>query len=312
MPARAFVPSELRTRPFTIAEARRAGLSERQLQGASWRRLSNGVYAWAHLADTSLLQLMALRQRLPAGAAFSDRTAGWIHGLDLPACDPVEAVVPPECGVSARSGIYVRRAPLPREDVVERKSLPVTAPLRTVTDLGRRLPLIDAVTAIDMALHDRLVDLDELRIAAADCGAIPGSARLRRAIDLAEPKTESPMETRLRLLLILAGLPRPCAQVSLLDERGRFLGRPDLLYRDQCLVIEYDGGVHRETLVNDDRRQNRLLGAGYRVLRFTAPDVLGNPDAVVAQVRAALGSRAIAGNPTPRQQMRHLIAGNHT
>jgi hypothetical protein len=120
------------------------------------------------------------------------------------------------------------------------------------------------------------------------------------------------METRLRLLLVLAGLPGPSAQVSLHDERGRFLGRPDLLYREQQLVIEYDGGVHRETLVNDDRRQNRLLGAGYRVLRFTAPDVLGTPDAVVAQVRAALAARVVAGNPTHLDPMTGAIAGNHT
>ena len=40
----------------------------------------------------------------------------------------------------------------------------------------------------------------------------PGNVRLQRAIELAEPATESPMETRLRLLLVLAGLPRPQGQ----------------------------------------------------------------------------------------------------
>jgi hypothetical protein len=49
---------------------------------------------------------------------------------------------------------------------------------------------------------------------------------LRRAIELAEPATQSPMETRLRLLLVMAGLPRPQAQVSIHDTYGRFLGRP--------------------------------------------------------------------------------------
>ena len=98
------------------------------------------------------------------------------------------------------------------------------------------------------------------------------------------------MESRLRMVLVLAGLPRPEAQVPIRDRWQRLIGRPDLYYRDRLLGIEYDGGVHRETLAADNRRQNRLLNAGVRLLRFTAGDVLGNPESVVAQVRAALAS----------------------
>jgi hypothetical protein len=92
------------------------------------------------------------------------------------------------------------------------------------------------------------------------------------------------METRLRLLLVLGGLPRPLAQVALHDGDGRFLGRPDLYYPDQRLGIEYDGATHRDSLADDDRRQNRLLDAGHRLLRFTAQDIARSPDAVVALV----------------------------
>jgi very-short-patch-repair endonuclease len=96
------------------------------------------------------------------------------------------------------------------------------------------------------------------------------------------------MESRLRLVLVLAGLPRPAVQVSLYDERDDFAGRPDLFYPEQRLGIEYDGGTHRESLEEDNRRQNRLLNAGYRLLRFTAADVYRRPAAVVALVRAEL------------------------
>ena len=96
------------------------------------------------------------------------------------------------------------------------------------------------------------------------------------------------METRVRMLLVLAGLPRPEAQVSLYDDRGEFIARADLYYPGHKLVLEYDGGTHRDRLVADDRRQNALLRAGYRVLRFTAPDVLNAPEALVALVREAL------------------------
>lgn len=88
--------------------------------------------------------------------------------------------------------------------------------------------------------------------------------------------------------LILARLPRPEVQVPLHDERGRFIGRPDLYYPAHRIGLEFDGGTHRDSLVEDNRRQNRLLNAGYRLLRFTAADVYNHPDEVIAQVRAAL------------------------
>jgi len=102
------------------------------------------------------------------------------------------------------------------------------------------------------------------------------------------------------MLLVLAGLPRPEVQVAIHDEAARFLGRPDLFYRDQRLALEYDGRNHRDRLVDDNRRQNGLVGAGYRVLRFSAPDVYGARETVVSRVRQALlmasaGSRSRRG-----------------
>ena len=78
----------------------------------------------------------------------------------------------------------------------------------------------------------------------------------RRAIANADPKAESPMETRLRLLLVLAGLPTPLSQVSIRNAKGDFAGRVDLYYPDHHLGIEYDGGPHKDQLAEDNRRQN--------------------------------------------------------
>ena len=58
-----------------------------------------------------------------------------------------------------------------------------------------------------------------------------GIETLRRALEFAEPAAESPMETKLRMLLILAGLPRPRVQVSLRDDSGIFIARPDSTIR---------------------------------------------------------------------------------
>ena len=61
--------------------------------------------------------------------------------------------------------------------------------------------------------------------------------------------------------------------------------------RRQHLAIEFDGGTHRDRMVEDNCRQNGLIGAGYRLLRFTAADVYGAPDTVAMQVRHALAKR---------------------
>lgn len=76
--------------------------------------------------------------------------------------------------------------------------------------------------------------------------------------------------------------------MPLYDEAGRFMARPDLYYPQRRLVIEYDGLTHRESLTADIRRQNRLINAGYRLLRFGAADVLSAPAPVVFLVRQAL------------------------
>jgi len=96
------------------------------------------------------------------------------------------------------------------------------------------------------------------------------------------------METRLRWLLIQAGLPKPQVQVDLHNAAGSFLGRADLYYPQARLVIEYDGANHRDRMTEDLRRQNAILGAGFRLLRFTFADVKERPDSVAAQVRNAL------------------------
>jgi very-short-patch-repair endonuclease len=114
---------------------------------------------------------------------------------------------------------------------------------------------------------------------------------LGRHHDLAEP-AESPMETRLRWLLLEARLPRPQVQVELHSSSGRSIGRADLYYPQARLVIEYDGANHRDRMTEDLRRQNLLLTAGYLLLRFSAADLYHRPDAVVAQVTRLLQTAA--------------------
>ena len=124
---RPIVPAELTGRPFTLTEARKAGLTKKQLQGGSWRRLGPELYAWTGLADGPALMLAAVRRRLPS-AVFSGPTAAWLHGLDLPPCDPIEVTIPKGCGISGRAGLSLRRAALSNSEVVLRRQLPTRPP----------------------------------------------------------------------------------------------------------------------------------------------------------------------------------------
>jgi hypothetical protein len=288
VPINGRVPAALRIKPFNFADARSVGVTRGRLRGGGYRRLGSGIYRWVGLKESPQLMLAAVARRLPAGAAFSGLTAAWLHGLDVVPCDPIEVTIPEPFGSGRRAGASVCRSALAADEIVLRRRLPTTSALRTAVDLGGRSPLTAGVVAVDLFLHAELVTMAELRDYVADHPGAKGIARLRRVVDHAEPKAESAMETRLRMLIVIAGLPRPEVQVDIHDDRGRFLGRPDLLYRRQRLAIEYDGGNHRDRMVDDNRRQNGLVGAGYRLLRFTAADVYGTPDSVAMQVRLGL------------------------
>jgi very-short-patch-repair endonuclease len=284
---RLLISDPLRIRPFTVAEARQSGLRWRSLQTSSWRRLSRGQYASSALEHDIALRLKAAQQRLPIQGAFSGHTAAWILGLDLPPCDPIEATVPRDMAVRSRAGMRIRRASLTDSDVISRRGFRLTNNLRTITDLGSGRNLVESVVALDMALHARLVaQADLAHYIHANRGA-KGVARLRRAFALSDARAESPMETRLRLELILARLPAPELQVDLRTRSGAFIARADLYYPDVRLVIEFDGQQHKERLTADLRRQNAMLDAGYHLRRFTAAD-LQTRGAVAAQVRQAL------------------------
>lgn len=290
MGRRALLPAELMTGPFTLDDAVRAGLGRWHLEGASWRRISPAVYVWAGLPDTPELKIEAARRRLPPVAVFSGLTAAWLHGLDVGACEPIEVTIPKGLGVSSRSGMEIRRAALGPKEVVSVRGKRATTILRTLSDLSIRLSVTEAVAVTDMALHTGLVSLHDLQALCVRRARLFGVASLRRVVGFAEPAAESPMESRLRMVLVLSGLPRPQAQTSLHDSKGRFLGRPDLYYPSHRLGLEYDGSTHRTSLVEDNRRQNRLLAEGIRLLRFTAGDVLHHPDSVTTQVRGYLAS----------------------
>jgi very-short-patch-repair endonuclease len=99
------------------------------------------------------------------------------------------------------------------------------------------------------------------------------------------------MESVLRWLLHDAGLPMPQLQHPVRDVDGNVVAAADMAWPERKVLVEFDGDVHRErkSFVTDRRRQNRVVAAGWFILRFTSADVYGDPAGVLAQIRSALG-----------------------
>ena len=291
---RARIPLALKLGPFSIAEARAAGLSLTALRGKSWRRVARGLYCWTGLVEDPR-RVLAAYQRIVPEAVFAGASAAWLYGIDTNPIQPIEVIVPMRSSLRSRPGLIAHHVDLEAADISTARGLSVTGIYRTLADLSSRTSDVDALAAVDQALRLRLIHKASL--------GQKSTGRLRWLGELAEP-AESPMETRLRWLLFTSGLPRPHVQTNLHDSEGGFLGRADLYYAAARLVIEYDGANHRDRLVEDNRRQNLLVNAGFQLLRFTAADIHNRPETVATQVREALNGRAAAAAIRPAAALR--------
>ncbi len=121
-----------------------------------------------------------------------------------------------------------------------------------------------------------------------------------RALSLADGRAESPLETRARLAMLAAGLPRPELQVEIHDSAG-FVGRVDAWYDEAAVAVELDGRIKyleprngkmpAEVAWDEKRREDRLRELDIRVLRLVDEDV--------AQVRRDLAPRLTRLLATP-------------
>jgi hypothetical protein len=85
----------------------------------------------------------------------------------------------------------------------------------------------------------------------------------------------SPQETRLRLLFIDAGLPKPTTQIPVYDEYGEFVRFLDMGWEDYMVGAEYDGDQHRTSrsqYVKDQRVWPKLARLGWHVVRAIKED----------------------------------------
>jgi hypothetical protein len=282
---------------FLRREFHRAGYDDadlrRLLRVGVVRRLLHGVYAEGDNHDPWVLHRAALALA-PRGSALADLSAAAALApiLDIP---DVPRVLVPIGSTHRPEGVAVRRARLPERHVVEVRGLRVTAGPRTAADVARIGRRVESLVAVDAVLHSTGSSIQSALQALTDSGSRrhrrTGTCRLLDA----EPRSESPGETRLRLVLVDGGLPRPEAQVPVRDDLGGWLARADLGWPEAQLAAEYLGAVHLrdEAPLKDRRRRNTigLAAAAWQVLEYGDREVSHQHAVIVSEVRQALGSR---------------------
>ncbi len=277
-----------------------------QLRGPRYRRLFPDVYlpASAGPLDLAVWSRAAFLLVEHRGGLLGGYSAARLLGADCaPPDTPAEVIV--AGGQRRHPGLLAHRGDAAGPDRWQVSGCVVTSPERTAWDLGRRLDLTEAVVALDALGRvrgpGRFAPADLLVRREREPGA-RGCRRLDRVVALADPRAESPMETRLRLLLVEGGLPVPVVQHELLDEHGFVVARFDLAYPEELLAVEYDGRGHRHReFCDDDRWRDASTGDyGWHTMRFGRDDVLVSRRRTVALVGNQLTLRANPAHRTPR------------
>jgi very-short-patch-repair endonuclease len=186
-----------------------------------------------------------------------------------------------------RSGVRIHLAHnLERRDVRRLDGIPVTSPARTLLDVAAVVPVGTLERVLAEAEARRLVSERELTDVLVRGRGRRVVAALRRLVrGEGSALTRSDAERRLLALVRAAGLSAPELNVRL----GRF--EVDFLWRDGRLIVEVDGyAFHRGRVAfeRDRRRDAELQGEGFRVMRVTWRQLVGEPDAVVDRLAKAM------------------------
>ena len=219
--------------------------------------------------------------------------ARWL-GMNPPPSPPC-VLVPP--GRHLRlPGVTVLHHEFSDADLVALEELFVTCRARTVLDCAFLLPSAAATAFVERALQKQWLSYDELLVRVQQSVGRRDVARVVRMTHALASGARSAAERRLVIGLRRGAVTGWVCNLEVSDCRG-LIGLVDIGFRRIKLAIEIDGRawhVDRDRFQHDRSRQNRLVTAGWTVLRFTWEDVAYRLDAVVDEVRRTV-DRLIAG-----------------
>lgn len=266
--------------PLDRADAADAGVTSGRLRSRDLQRPYRGVQATA-TPSTVIERCRAYAVRMRPEEVFSHVTAAMLHELPVPgnlarrAAIDVSAVHPAAApDVRGVIGHRLRSAP----PVSAVHGLQVTDPIEAWCQLAGVLEVADLVVILDHLLNltdDVAALLDRIEAAIGAPGRYR-TAPLRNALRLTRPGSRSPQESRLRVHLVLGGLPEPERNAEVTDRDERVLGHGDLVWKRERVVGEYEGRQHRlddEQWAYDIRRYDSFTEAAWTVVRVLADEM---------------------------------------
>jgi len=287
-------------RSFDVRAADRVGVHRERLRRRDLVRPTRSIRWHRHRPPTGVDRIRAFRTVLRPGQFVSHLSAAVLWGLPLPrgrqGDDPIHVTSIRPAAQMRRAGVVGHRTTEDRAQVVQRWGMPTSAPATAWVECGSLLGLDDLVVLGDAVLAVRAcgTTVEDLAAALAARGRCPGARTLRAALALVRPGSGSLQETRARLVIVRAGLPEPERQVEIRDGTGRFVGRADLAYRRERIVIEYEGEQHRTDRTqweSDLRRYRTFERLGWVVLRWSRSDLTTHRRGALSELAALLCRR---------------------
>ncbi|UXA14236.1 DUF559 domain-containing protein [Mycobacterium sp. SMC-8] len=271
--------------PFLGSAAVRNGRLTRRGLARHYRAIFRDVYLPKDVEVTA--RIKAEGAWLATGAVLGGMSAAAVFGTKwIDATAPAEIVRPDR---HSAAGIVAHSWHLAAEETCLVAGVDATTPARTAFDIGRTRPPDQAIPVIDALMNATRVSAAEIAAVAAAHPGARGVAGIPRLLDLVDGGAESPQESRVRLVLVRGGLPRPKTQIVFKDLRIRV----DMGWREWKVAVEYDGVQHwndRSQRSWDIDRLALLEAAGWAVIRVSS-DMLRRPEVIVERVRAKLIER---------------------
>lgn len=283
---------------FSRAQADEVGVSDQHLSRRTkqglLKRMGPGVYRITGSHPTYETRVMLAVLIAGPEAAASHRTAAYLHGLmDRPS--QIE-VVAPRNGKRKTPFVLHLSTDLRPDHLQTVDSIPTTTGERTAIDIGVPHGLGATARVIDEGRRQGKVDLVKAAGLLHEVarrgrnGVGPARRIIAERLDW-DQITDSQLEDRFLRLIQNAGLPPPLAQNVVTDSNGTFIARLDFAYPAKRIAIELDSlafHTDKKSFQTDRQRQNRLILAGWTVLRFTWWDVLAGQEWVLDTVATAL------------------------
>lgn len=291
-------PSPLATtlagRAFSTAEASEAGTTRGRTRSKDLIAPYRGVRMPAR-EDPNVHQLCgAYATRMQPEQFFSHVTAAILHGLPLPRQlrndTQIHVGVVGDIGPIRMRGVIAHR--LEKATIESIDGLRVTSPTETWRYLSTMVGFTSLVSIGDALVRrmQPLATMRDLADAVRDHRGHRGARLLRQAFASVRPGVDSPMETRIRLIIAEAGLPEPVVNARILNRYGAFIALGDMVYPDYRVLVEYDGEHHFgsvEQSHHDIDRLDEVMEEGWRVIRLNSSH-LRRKATIVYKVRTAL------------------------